>query len=148
MSRKSKVIDPRIKKSITEDVNRIISDISKIKPEYKEKQSFTWYDSINVGQIELLSSIPNELISRLKDNPYVISKSVKKIELKDCIDVTSYAIQFHVYPNDNCITRIKTQIYHMKRQHMMLYLTIKIIVFITLFYFILQYFLFMYANHK
>lgn len=146
MSRKQKVIDSRIKKSITDDVNRIISDISRINHNYKEKQSFTWYDSINVGEIGLLTPIPNELINKLKDNPYVISKSVKKIELKDHIDVASYAIRFHIYPNDNCITKIKTHIYHMKRQHMLLYLTIKIIVFITLFYLILQFFVYMYRD--
>jgi len=143
MSRKQKVIDSRIKKSITDDVDRIISDISRRNPNYKEKQSFTWYDSINVVQIDLLTPIPNELINKLKDNPYVISKSVKKIESKDKIDVSSYTIQFHVYPNDNCITKIKTQIYHMKRKYMLLYLTINIIVFITLLYFIMQFFIYM-----
>lgn len=141
MSRKTKIIDSRIKKSITDDVGRIINDISKRNPNYKEKQSFTWYDSIDVGKIELLSPVPNELINKLKDNPYIISKSVKKQETKDNIDVTSYAIQFHVYPNDNCITKVKTQIYHMKRQHMILYLTLKVIFWITLFYFVLRFFI-------
>lgn len=143
MSKKPKIIDQNIKKSIQKDVNDVIETLNTVN-KTNEKKSIFWIESINVGQIKLLLSVPNILISRLKENPYVISKSVKISDQKDDAGVSFYQVQFHIYPSDNCITKFKTHVYGFKKQNPILFLTIYIIIALSILYFIFQLFLNMY----
>lgn len=128
------IIDPLIKKNITNEIHRVISDLMVQNENYKEKPSILWYDSINKCRLDLFASPPDFLVKSIRNNPYVISRTLMIFENKSDIGVTTYVIQFNVYNKINCITRFNSQIYYLKKERPLLFIFLTIVYYILAIY--------------
>lgn len=133
-TQKRNVIDPSIKKHIENEITLSIQDLMAQHENYKEKQSILWYDSINASVLKLFAEPPKYLISTIKNNPYVISRSVTVSAVKSETGVTNYLVKFYVHNKLNWITKINSHIYHLKKKRPILFAFLSVLYYISCIY--------------
>lgn len=126
-------IDVKIKESIIECLKQSMDNNSEL-----EKPSITWYDKIRLCKIKFLNSIPNFVLDDIKSNPYVISKTVRKFEQTNRIQIKEYFIEFYIYTNDSRFMKFKLQLYHFQKKHSFIFLLSKIIFYLIIIYLIIN----------